>query len=275
MNVIAGIVTYNPDIPRLAKNLDAIINQVYKIVIVDNNSDNFDEIKKLVSKKIEIIDNSENYGIAKALNQIMKYAQVNNIEWVLTLDQDSICPQNMVRELAKNISDNIGIVCPTIYDSNKKNVTNESKRKENHFVNKCITSGSLTSVKAWDKIGKFDERMFIDGVDFEFCYRLKDYGYYIYKDDNVKLNHEIGHISVRRFLFWKVIVKNHSPFRKYYIAKNIIYFAKKRKNLKLKIKSVFQEIKLIGIALLYEDNKVKKIRRIIAGIRDGIKDHVG
>lgn len=32
----------------------------------------------------------------------------------------------------------------------------------------CITSGSLTSVEAWQKIGGFDEWLEIDGVDFDF-----------------------------------------------------------------------------------------------------------
>ena len=50
--VIAGIVTYNPDINRLCKNLDAIKNQVSCIVIVDNASINIEEIKNLIAREL-------------------------------------------------------------------------------------------------------------------------------------------------------------------------------------------------------------------------------
>ncbi len=270
MDIIAGIVTYNPDIARLKKNIDSIKKQVYEVVIVDNNSSNLIEIKKYVKDNINIIENDDNYGIAKALNQIMKYAKDKKIKWVLTLDQDSICPQDFIRRLGKKIQSNVAIVCPNVYDINKKNILKDSIKNKNNYVEKCITSGSLISVLAWEQVGKFDEKMFIDGVDFEFCYRLKDYGYYIYRDDDTELIHEIGHISIRKFLFWKVCVKNHSAFRKYYIAKNIIYVAKKRK--KNRIKAVFQEVKLVGIVMFYENDKINKIKKILKGIIDGFKE---
>lgn len=270
MNTIAGIVTYNPDILRLEKNLNAIKGQVCRVVIVDNNSSNILEIKKYVRENIYMIENNANFGIAKALNQIMNYARENHFEWVLTLDQDSVCPQSFMKNLIKHIGDNIGIVCPKVYDLNKKDNIQDSL--ESNYIDKCITSGSLTSVEAWEKIGKFDETMFIDGVDFEFCYRLKSNGYFIYRVDDVELAHEIGHITIRKFLLWNICVKNHSAFRKYYIAKNIIYFAKKRKKIKFKIKAFFQEVKLMGIVLIYEEDKTNKIKRIIKGIKDGIKN---
>ena len=43
---LAGIVTFNPDIERLNENISAIINQVDKVVVVDNGSENADDIKK-------------------------------------------------------------------------------------------------------------------------------------------------------------------------------------------------------------------------------------
>ena len=92
--------------------------------------------------------------------------------------------------------------------------------------------------------------MFIDGVDFEFCYRMKKSGMNILRVNDVVLSHEIGNITVRHFLGFRVIVKNHSPFRKYYIAKNIIYMARKQNNVFVLLKSVMQEIKLLGIVFV-------------------------
>ena len=86
----------------------------------------------------------------------------------------------------------------------------------------------------------------------------------ILRVNDVVLSHEIGNITVRHFLGFRVIVKNHSPFRKYYIAKNIIYMARKQNNVFVLLKSVMQEIKLLGIVLLYEDNKSQKYQGLLA-----------
>ena len=131
------------------------------------------------------------------------------------------------------------------------------------------------NIKAWSEIGGFDERMFIDGVDFDICYRLRQRGYKIYCIHSVVLLHEIGHIEYHRFLFWKVLVMNHSAFRKYYIARNVIYTAKKRRSTLLVVKGLLQEIKMIGIVIFYEEDKLNKIRCICRGIYDGFKGKVG
>ena len=272
MDISAGIVLFNPDIKRLKENIDAVIIQCTHLYLVDNGSGNVDEVKGLLNQynqsKISILWNRENQGIAKALNQLTRAAQKEGFDWILTLDQDSVVPSNIVGEFEKYINNSsVGILCPIICDRNKDE---EIKINEDCTeIDECITSGSLLNIKAWSEIGGFDERMFIDGVDFDICYRLRQRGYKIYCIHSVLLLHELGHIEYHRFLFWKVLVKNHSAFRKYYIARNIIYVAKKRKSVLLAIKGILQEVKLLGIVLLYETDKKSKSISIIKGIRDG------
>ncbi|WP_407384945.1 glycosyltransferase family 2 protein [Holdemanella porci] len=272
MDISAGIVLFNPDIKRLKENIDAVIIQCTHLYLVDNGSGNVDEVKGLLNQynqsKIFILWNRENQGIAKALNQLTSAAQKEGFDWILTLDQDSVVPSNIVGEFEKYINNSsVGILCPIICDRNKDE---EIKINEDCTeIDECITSGSLLNIKAWSEIGGFDERMFIDGVDFDICYRLRQRGYKIYCIHSVVLLHELGHIEYHRFLFWKVLVKNHSVFRKYYIARNIIYVAKKRKSVLLAIKGILQEVKLLGIVLLYETDKKSKSISIIKGIRDG------
>lgn len=272
MDISAGIVLFNPDIKRLKENIDAVIIQCTHLYLVDNGSGNVDEVKGLLNQynqsKISILWNRENQGIAKALNQLTSAAQKEGFDWILTLDQDSVVPSNIVGEFEKYINNSsVGILCPIICD---RNIDEEIKINEDCTeIDECITSGSLLNIKAWSEIGGFDERMFIDGVDFDICYRLRQRGYKIYCIHSVVLLHELGHIEYHRFLFWKVLVKNHSAFRKYYIARNIIYVAKKRKSVLLAIKGILQEVKLLGIVLLYETDKKSKSISIIKGIRDG------
>ena len=48
MIINGGIVTYNPDIEKLKKNISRIAGQVCKLVIADNGSKNIEDIKNLV-----------------------------------------------------------------------------------------------------------------------------------------------------------------------------------------------------------------------------------
>lgn len=44
-NLFAGIVTFNPDIELLRKNIEAICAQVDLVIIVDNGSRNLEDIR--------------------------------------------------------------------------------------------------------------------------------------------------------------------------------------------------------------------------------------
>ena len=66
MKICAGIILYNPNIERLKECIRAVQPQVDKLVIVDNASDNIDEIKKEVLA-VSIEQNDE-IGYSKEWN---------------------------------------------------------------------------------------------------------------------------------------------------------------------------------------------------------------
>lgn len=268
--ICAGIVLFNPDIPRLLENLAAIFDQVGEVFLVDNNSDNIDEILAMTkgknSNRIHLFQNKCNEGIAYALNKICYEADRRHYEWVVTLDQDSVCPVNLVSQFSRHISiSNVALISPLIQDRNM--AMKDTKQAEIEEIKQCITSGSMVSLKDWKEVNGFDESMFIDGVDFDYCYRLRDKGKKIIRDNSVVLLHELGKIEIKKFLFWDVIVKNHAPFRKYYIARNTIYLA--RKNGTSITKACLQVVKQVLICMLYEKDKIIKCKEIIKGTRAG------
>ena len=97
--ILAGITLFNPDVARLEENISSIYGQVDRVICVDNGSDNIKSIEDCVLKNwknITIIKNGKNEGIAKALNQMFEFAIEQQYEYVLTLDQDSVCPDNII-----------------------------------------------------------------------------------------------------------------------------------------------------------------------------------
>ena len=269
MKIAAGIVTYNPEIKCLQDNINAILNQVNVIYVIDNNSKNLNDIQKIIEKeeKCKLIKLSQNEGIAKALNIACQNACDEGAEWILTLDQDSICPDNIIEEYIKYINlKKCAMLSAIIYDRHKDAVNSE-ECSEYSEINECITSGSMLNLRVWNKVNGFDEILFIDGVDFDICHRIIECGYKIYRVNAVILNHEIGKSEIKKIFIWKLIVMHHSAFRKYYIARNNVYLA--RKNKKSVIYSVLKNIKLLLLVLLYEEIKLDKSKKIIKGTIDG------
>lgn len=274
-SIAAGVVLYNPDLVRLKENIDAISNQVKLLVLVDNNSNNINSIESEYSgnKNIIIIKNKSNFGIAKALNQIMTFCEEKGYEWVLTLDQDSVCPSNMIEEYSKYIEiSDVAIISPIIVDRNTTKSSKEKKHNSSYeLIEECITSAALTNVSIWKEISGFDEFMFIDLVDHEYCKRVRLNGKKIIEVNSVVLLHEMGHVTQHKFFGKEVNVMNHSAFRKYYMARNTLYCAKKHKGFGSVIYAYIRVLNLILRTLLYEQNKWEKIRKIILGMNHGRK----
>jgi len=269
---IAGIVLFNPDLERLRENIEAIAGQVSSVICVDNGSDNIEKIMELLSKynNVSLEQNSKNLGIACALNQILKYAQIRGSKWVLTLDQDSVADKNLISVYDKYIElPNIGMFTPIIKDRNNPQLVKLDK--EYVEIPECITSGCLTNVEAMYEIGGFDEKMFIDFVDFDACHSLTERGYRIIRINYCGLLHEVGKTKSAKFLGMNVEIYNHSAFRKYYIIRNGLYFIYKHKNSLNPVKEYFRLMKYFLLVIIYESNKKEKIKSMCKGFCDGIK----
>lgn len=241
-SIAAGIVLFNPEKERLEDNICRLKEQVKDIYIFDNS-----EISNGGYEGITYLSENRNCGIAYALNRIMEQAKDDGHKWLITMDQDSLIPNGMIYGFEESIKthDNIGIVCPQVIDKRRTYLQAESSTIE-EYVDFCITSASCTSIEAWERCGKFDEWMFIDLVDNDFCKRMVLSGYKILKLNKWILDQEFGKIipkSKRKQKFWigvsKILhnlnfakfsyKKFVSPLRVYYTNRNVIYLNKKMK----------------------------------------------
>lgn len=273
--ICAGIVTYNPEKELLNDCINSILNQVNEIFIFDNGSRNtflLNDIS-LLSSKIKVIYNQNNIGIAAALNVLCSHAFKKGYAWILTLDQDSICDNSMVYNLSEYIDkNNYGIIAPRVefWADNILLTSTKYPDREVYEIDACITSGSLTSIDAWYSVGGFDEWMFIDYVDNEFCTHIRIEGYRILRVNKALMYQRAGEMNYIKFKNGKVkLVTNYSPFRNYQISRNTIYYIRKY----WKYINVKHEIAILLYRffnkLIYEKNKLKTIITTINGIKDG------
>lgn len=284
MKIAAGIVLMNPQIERLKNNISSVINQVDCLCLIDNHSENIAEIKQLVTKfnNIILIELDENKGIAFALNRIVDFADNNNCEWVLTLDQDSICPYNLIDEYKKYLGydSTVAMFTPKIVDLNEGNGSAVDYKGDFEYVERCITSAGLLNVKSSRAVGNFDERMFIDYVDFDLCQNLLNHGYKILRVNTAELVHEVGNaqkitlfnrigkVFKIKKLQKTVYTYNHSPLRTYYYVRNTLYYIAKYKDTINVAAEKRCLIRWLALKFLFEKEKTAKIKATIKGIRD-------
>lgn len=264
----ALIVSFNPSLDCLINSIQIIIPQVDKVVVVDNGSDNFRELeKKLSDLNVHLIANGKNKGIAYALNQGMHYLETLNYEWVITLDQDSTCPENIIKVFTSYTNlPKIGIICPRIdYSGYSKKIDSSM---EIQFTDACMTSASFTNVNAWKKVGGFAEHYFIDFVDNEFCKKLEIHGYRIVQVNYVILKHNLGDSRTIRILFFRHLFGEHSPVRSYYIVRNNLQFIRDyKKNINVS-KEILKLLYIVLEIIIFSGNKRKHLFYIKKGIAD-------
>lgn len=284
MRIASGIITYNPNLSDVTTCLKALCKQVERVIIVDNASKNVKSLQEIVSEypNVTLIKNNQNIGFAKGLTQIFKWAKSQGFNWVLTLNDDSVVPSNMISEYKKileneankanianqenqanNANQKIAIVCSLL-----KNRLDGTILHSKCHEDECITSGSLTSVEAWQKIGGFDEWLEIDGVDFDFSRRLVRAGWKIVECQNVIMEHQIGKARSINLIIKHPIVWNHNAKRKYYIARNMQVVDYKMGTYSY-VKSLRAVVRDMIFVALWEKDKLAKIRAMIRGFKDG------
>ncbi|HEX4426178.1 MAG TPA: glycosyltransferase family 2 protein [Terriglobales bacterium] len=280
-SVCAVIVTYNPQ-ARFVEDVAAIAAQVGCVVVVDNGSSN-ESAKPLLGLETrpsyKIIRNLQNLGIAAALNQGVNYAIDGGFDWICTFDQDSSVGDGFISIMLETYFrsadlEKVALITPTYVDRDS-GIPVRLRRARNGEILATMTSGTLVPTKAIRKLGLFDETLFIDGVDTEFCLRARRQGMSILQSPAV-LTHSLGRTTYHHLLGLHFGATNHSAARRYYIARNrwilLARYASDWPWVWREIKTmVFDSTKIA----LVEESKWAKFRAMAAGTRGAIAGRVG
>ena len=235
MTTDAVYVTYYPDIVLLQTSIAGIIPQVRKIYIVDNTPQTQPHLKTLKNKKIEIIYLKDNCGIAYAQNIGIKKALKNLADFIMLSDQDTCYPKNYLKQMLPLFSlyPTVAAVAPRFIDKNKIREDGFIKvapvffrqffpQNGVHEVMQAIASGKILNAQYLAEIGLFNENLFIDWVDLEWCWRARKKGYKILANADVTIEHRLGH-SAKSLGYREVNIRN--PTRHYYNTRNAFYLA--------------------------------------------------
>jgi len=228
-------VTYNSEktIFKLLDSIKLIDNQIKEIIVIDNNSNDFDKNKIIsISKKIKIIINKKNLGFAKAINQGIK---TSKSDFVLLLNPDTFLIDDSIKHSLELIFKNqkIGAIGGKIFNqknqrlytatnkptfltglfefTNLKKIFPNNKFSKSFWMEKDKQIKKPTRVtslcgaymiirkKINNKFNLFNEKFFLYLEDIDFGIKINENGYQVIFDPNSKIKHIGGASSKNKY----------------------------------------------------------------------------
>ena len=283
--VSAVIVTWNPDIERFIKILASISDQVAEIIIVDNNSRNINQLMECAGvHNAKVLCQTENLGIGAAINIGVRNVD-DSLHWILTMDQDSVIEKNAVNNILnaykiikKDDQLKIGIIALKTKPQPLSNVLTRYAEKlqrlgtyyEFEELRAVITSGSIIPYDVAKSI-KFNEELFIDQVDFDYCYKIRQCNLKVIRGRQIAIDHQLG-------VQLDLLQKKHNyenAQRFYYIVRNSTFLVLRKRIL---VRFYFSQLLVFCGAFIISrgwKSIILCVRIILRGLFDGIFVRLG
>jgi rhamnosyltransferase len=246
--VCAVLVTYNPDPSMLEAVIQAAVEQVDELLILDNGSDPGAQAEVLAAAQkwgasapdtalVTARTLGQNRGLAVAFNEAIDFARSRGHEFLLLLDHDSVLAPGAVPTLVREYfrlapQGFVGAVEafneePSVMPTD--DFLEGYLRRRSHSTAAGVTeeflttnSGFLLPLAIVDKVGRFDESFFVDAVDFEFGLRLRSSGWAVYRIPSARILHRRGEPTEARVgpLRWRF--RQVAPQRHYYVGREAL-----------------------------------------------------
>ena len=217
--------------------------------------------------------------MAAALNQGAREAMDDGARWLLTLDQDTEPAADLVAQLlaaagAYPRPERVALVGAVTHGQTDARCSDERVVVRRRSV---ITSGSLLSLDAYQRIGPFRDDFFIDMVDAEYSLRAGRRGYRVVLACKAHIEHRIGAPSQHRLLGRAMSTSNHPAWRRYYLARNRIdvWRANARYVPGWVAFDVLGHFRDTALMTTFESGRGPKLRATLRGTLDGLRGRSG
>ena len=225
------IVLYNPD----TNDIDNVrrIAQYNVGFVVDNSLIPFMDGETI--GKMSYICNKANIGIAEAQNIALREILKGDYEYVVFLDQDTRVavdyPLQIAMEFSRIDNGRLAVLGPQVVNAvtggQYASAIHKYEISENGFSLRkhIISSGSCMSINALKDVGLMWGELFIDYVDFEWCWRAASKGYQCGVTSHLQISHHVGQreLSIGKY---KVIIS--AQQRYFYQYRNFIWLIQKK-----------------------------------------------
>ena len=258
-----------------------------RLLLVDNGSvDRTVETVKENFPEVEILVNESNLGFGAGINVGMKYALVEEADYILLLNNDTTIKSDALNKLVSSMGIDIGMVAPKIYYAEDPTriwsiggrrhwLTNENvgdvrgqidkgqgtKELERDYVAGCAI---LLSRQFLENIGLFDERFFMYYEDSDLSLRARDAGYRLLLSPDAHVWHKVA-MSSGGF---------DSPNERYWMARSSVLFYRKHiHGLRWLIIIPYRLASAIKtVTRLIVNGQNSSVSPYLGGLKDGLND---
>jgi GT2 family glycosyltransferase len=268
IDVSVVIVSYNTKDLTLdcIKSLNSDNSSINKeIIVIDNGSTDgtLDAIRnsklQFIDSKIEIFENKNNLGFAKAINQGIKIAKV---KYIFILNSDTKIVRGTIRKLLEFAKKKLdaGVIAPKLLNPNGSvqgsvfRFPTISRAFRQYILGKegildkyapltdkpahievATMAAFLITPLCLKKVGLLDERYFMYFEDFDYCRRVKENGlkiYYLPGAEVVHCHGESGKDLVDEPNQWRRLIPSSKIYHGtigHYLINLIIWLGQKKK----------------------------------------------
>ncbi|UVJ38307.1 glycosyltransferase [Arthrobacter sp. CJ23] len=290
ISVTAIVAAYNPP-ESLVETVALLRQQVQQVVVVDDGSrpDAMSVLDRLSAEGATIVRQGSNSGIAAALNAGLRAANdLGAPGFYLTLDQDSRIGNHYVDralatlDAATRSGFDTGFICAASYSGHPVPVLAVKGDYIEAFD--PMQSGFLIPRSTIERVGPFDENLFIDGVDSEFTMRIRAAGMSVLVGQDCDIEHDLGQrrpgtlfgIPVKA-LGREISYNYHSPSRVYYICRNGTVLSRRywRRYPRWVALRLLEESKAHLLRFAFSPGRGKLLHAAAAGFADGFRGRTG
>jgi rhamnosyltransferase len=288
----ALVVLFHPTAEELARVV-ALRERCDSLTVVDNSPQpDLAVAARLQACGITLLHNGNRNGIAGALNCGLASQFEQGVDAVALFDQDSVVPGGyfpVMRAACIALGTGSFLAGPRIFDENDQRFLPELstdgltvqrlKLHEGAVPQRCaflISSGCVISRQAFETLGRFDEPLFIDHVDTEYCLRALACNVPLYVIPSLILSHKIGERRRHQLGPFHMTATNHPWYRRYYSARNAMQIGLQY-GMRFPVAIVPNLLTLWQIVqvLLLEKDKLAKLNGILLGMSDGLFGRLG
>jgi rhamnosyltransferase len=289
LDQVAAVVTAFRPTSHLVESVSSLLRQLTTVVVVDDGGGpGFDHIFDAAAGAGALVLRLENNsGIASALNAGIELARTKPVDYIITVDQDSLLTAEYVRQLldaaesAAAAGITAGLVSPARIHGNP--VKTAGSKSGVQLGREPIQSGLLIPVSTLDTIGNFWDGLFIDLVDTEYYFRALDAGLPTVLAD-AEFDHSLGSL-VDANIWGKAIkfqdrtlkVRIAASWRYYYIFRNRILVGRRYAKVHpgWVAGGLLLDVRHLLFVTVLAPGRAARLRSALRGTIDGIRGRSG
>jgi rhamnosyltransferase len=277
------VVCYRPELAEVFRLCHQAVTEGAKVILVDNTEAPYIEPDKLPDGCF-LVTLGFNSGIAHAQNIGALKALAEGADILVFFDQDSTVKPGMLQCLVESLGVGTPEIVSPISVDEVGNIPQPAERLDRfgfatrvyageahtrYPVDIVISSGTAATREVFDIVGQFDEALFIDFVDADWCLRCRSKNIPIYVVPKAVMPHRIGSGFVKIGGFTVLI---HSPTRCYYQIRNcFLLFGRSHVPRVWAVRQLFSVMLSRLLLLFFVRSRSSYLKSYVRGVRDGLK----